>query len=525
MYKVLIADDEELTCRALEMMLKNAYSDLQVLPGAKNGAELLRMVETLKPDIIIVDINMPELNGLEAIELIRMKNKRVKIIICTAYSDFEYIRKAFRADATDYLLKPVKQTELLSVINRILQQLNAEQLRVDEQEESRRQNQEMREILGENLLTSLLFGEPDRKSFDFYFSMSGKVFSGAEVLAVRRDVSEGAGSEFFLQENVVREIVKEMNQYCSCVGKLYRGVLYLLLFPDGTERQNSYRIWVSDFAQILLMTIRRVSGMEVCCGISAMKYALEDISNGLTECRIALDGKQTGQIRFFERAGNLRNPFCGKESLYLKLLRSGDRTAYLSEIENTMLDVEWSAETIAAMRVFILDFVHRLLEQALYDADIIAKYGKEQQIDWEGLSKCLSREQMQKWMTGSLDKIQDIFARKEKIAGKEYIMRAILYMEEKYMTDLSLTQTAENVGISSFYLSRLFTQELSQNFTEILTTIRIRRALVLLRDKNNSVKEIASQAGFQNISYFYKVFKKNCGVNIGEMKEILNGRE
>ena len=92
-------------------------------------------------------------------------------------------------------------------------------------------------------------------------------------------------------------------------------------------------------------------------------------------------------------------------------------------------------------------------------------------------------------------------------------------MEEHYMEDISLEDVADNSGISSFYLSRLLKQELKQTFVEILTDIRMRQALNLLWDENKTVKEIAEKSGYSNITYFYKVFKKYTGMNIGEIRD------
>ena len=107
MYQIIIADDEAIECRALEMMIRNDFPMLQTLPSASNGAELIAGVRKYHPDIAVVDINMPQLSGLDAMELIRAENHEMKIIIVTAYSEFDYARRALKLGVADYLLKPV----------------------------------------------------------------------------------------------------------------------------------------------------------------------------------------------------------------------------------------------------------------------------------------------------------------------------------------------------------------------------------------------------------------------------------
>ena len=103
----------------------------------------------------------------------------------------------------------------------------------------------------------------------------------------------------------------------------------------------------------------------------------------------------------------------------------------------------------------------------------------------------------------------------------DYVRKAVLFMEKNYMDDISLERTAESAGISSFYLSRLLKQELNQNFTDVLTDIRMRKAMQLIWDRKLTVREIAEQCGYSNITYFYKVFKKYTGRSVGQIRSIL----
>ena len=99
-------------------------------------------------------------------------------------------------------------------------------------------------------------------------------------------------------------------------------------------------------------------------------------------------------------------------------------------------------------------------------------------------------------------------------------MRALLFMEENYEKDISLDQTAGSAGISSFYLSRLLKQEVGKTFVEILTDLRMSRAIVLLQEKKYQVKDIARMTGYPNVTYFYKTFKKYTGMNVGELRRM-----
>lgn len=107
--------------------------------------------------------------------------------------------------------------------------------------------------------------------------------------------------------------------------------------------------------------------------------------------------------------------------------------------------------------------------------------------------------------------------------ANSYVEEAVLYIEQNYMKDISLELVAGRLGISSFYLSRLLTQQLDESFTEILTDTRIDHAIELIRRENFMVKDIGRRVGYLSDTYFYKVFKKNTGMTVGEMRQLLKG--
>lgn len=150
----------------------------------------------------------------------------------------------------------------------------------------------------------------------------------------------------------------------------------------------------------------------------------------------------------------------------------------------------------------------------------LRRYSRKGKLDFPALCGCADKDSMQEWVMEVLERLSERGATEGK--SREYIERAILHMERHYREDVSMEETAEAAGISTFYLSRLLKQELSQTFVEILTDIRMKKALGLLWKGNYTVREIAEQSGYGNITYFYKVFKKYTGRNIGEIREYLS---
>ena len=116
MHTLLIADDEQIECMTLEKMIGDRFAQIEILPSVKDGASLVQSIEQNRPDIVITDINMPGMTGLEAIELLHLRYKQMQVIINTAYSDFSFAQRAIKCGACDYLLKPCNKQEILHAV-------------------------------------------------------------------------------------------------------------------------------------------------------------------------------------------------------------------------------------------------------------------------------------------------------------------------------------------------------------------------------------------------------------------------
>ena len=161
MYRMVIADDEPIECRALERKIREAAPGIELLPSVYDGMELLKSVEKNRPDIAIVDINMPGLSGLEAIELLKIRKMNLKIIINTAYMDFPYVQKALQLGASDYLLKPGDVETLSAALAKVCAELDRERRVRQSQEKNRRAAMHLQKIAAEKWLSSLMQEEWD----------------------------------------------------------------------------------------------------------------------------------------------------------------------------------------------------------------------------------------------------------------------------------------------------------------------------------------------------------------------------
>ena len=185
MYRIIIADDEEIECRALEMMIRNEFPDMEILPYVQNGIDLVASVKKNHPDIAIIDINMPGLNGLDALEMIRTRNKELKVIISSAYSEFQFAKKAMKLGVSDYILKPLNRETFCETLRKVTQQVSAEAEKRYEENRTKVQIEEINGVVGSEFLSSLMLGEPDEKSFLMMQSAMNYEYKGCILICLK----------------------------------------------------------------------------------------------------------------------------------------------------------------------------------------------------------------------------------------------------------------------------------------------------------------------------------------------------
>lgn len=187
MYKLMIADDEALERQALRHFIEHSKVEIGEIFECSNGIEAVKTALLEQPDICILDIKMPGLTGLEAMEQIRAVNKSCKVIFSTAYSYFDYAVKALQAGALDFMVKPVKKEKLIQVVNKAIDELDAER----NQEAYQSKITDLTYVLEKRILRELIMGQTDEETLWFFDAMGIKEAYGC-IFFVRfqREISE-----------------------------------------------------------------------------------------------------------------------------------------------------------------------------------------------------------------------------------------------------------------------------------------------------------------------------------------------
>lgn len=517
MYRMIIADDESIECRAQERIIQEHFKNIELLPSVYNGIELLQSVEKENPDIIIADINMPGLNGLDALEILRMKSVDAKIIINTAYQQFDYIRRALVLGASDFLTKPMKEEKFTETIQRVISQLDKERKASVQEADSSEKMQKIRRMAESEVMSSILLGEPNETEFSVLFeNLSGDYFGGL-IAAVSLN-----GDKKMHLSRVEKPLSDKIRRYCTCLSRIHKDTLYLFLIPGQQVDATNYQQWFSDLIEKIFDELQKESDnpqpLNLHFGVSGWKYEFEQIREAVSECRIALQDSSETLIHFFETKhrlpahGCLETALTGVESLavenrwepFEQQIKTAF-SAYESQDDGLQILRLWSVKIV--LQCHDKMYLHGSVSPDLFCCKV-----------WNTMNQCETIDQLCAQIICLLKEGQK--KADENDPRNQYVMEAILYMQKNYMNDLSLEQVAAQVGISPFYLSRLLKHQAYMNFVQLLTDIRITKAIELIIREDFTVKDIGSRVGYQSPTYFYKVFKKSTGMTIGEIREI-----
>ncbi len=520
MYSLIIADDEAIECRGLEMRIQNHFSNIELLPSVRNGLDFLKSVEKYQPDIAIVDINMPGLTGLEALKILKLKSFSMKIIINTAYNDFEYIQEALTLGASGYLLKPIEHQNFIDTLNRVLDAIDEERRHSRIFQETNQMMQRMKKAVGDDIMSSIILGQPNEESFQLYCQTLSEPYQGGIFGAILPVSSEEIHDPSRCLPEIKKIVEEELYAFCQYQTKLYQDVLYLYLIPGTKVTESNYQPWARNIASMLTEEIQKKLKMTVRFGFSQWKENFSRMYEAFRECNLALHSKEDS-IGFFEEPHAKEYPTIPIDTFLEKITNeimqgTGSKEEMEKQVKlflKRMQEEQYSMHTaeVAALNLLL----------SVYDT-LKSKYGLSafpfSSIKaMQEMQECHTMSELCEKIVGWLEVFQERL--KSKKVQNVYVEEAMLYIEKNYQQDLSLDEIAEKIGISSFYLSRLIKQQLKQNFIDLLTEIRIRHALFLIRQGDETVKDIGKSVGYSNSNYFYKVFKKSTGMTVGEMRD------
>lgn len=269
MYTLIIADDEEIERISLQLLLTKEFPQIEVVGMATNGVEFISLTERLQPDIAIVDVNMPGINGIDAIDLLRARGIDTRFIINTAYDEFDYAQRALSLKIEAYILKPEKRNITIQTIGKICKSIDETRHKQESQKQMYDLIQNFKPVIEREIMLSIFINQPAIESFETYCTMHEVCFKkGVIISMIPKNAKDLPDSR---KINQLRDCVqKNLKNSCTFLSNTTESNLCLMIFIPPKDNVDWQKNWLIDVITVLMDKISIKCNIEYRAGISSM---------------------------------------------------------------------------------------------------------------------------------------------------------------------------------------------------------------------------------------------------------------
>lgn len=531
MINLLIADDEVEILEGIRSVIDWEAYDIRICGEASDGKSALELIYKLSPEVVLMDIRMPKLTGLQVLEEIHRNNLNTKCIILSGYDDFYYAQEAINLKATDYLLKPCQPDDILESVLRVKKAIEAEKLRETLFDKYKSSFDENISILKEKLLRELVYNTYSdyaalQDKMDLYKINLNK--SNLLVTILHIDMLPESSKEFEqIDIETLKIAIKEI------INKIIPKSFGKEIFQNNEDvvtiiSHENQIDWYSASSKIfgeIKEAIENELQIITTIGVGGFVDNICNIFKSYSEATSAVDAKffmGEGNVIFFNEISlkslsSISYPL-NEDMKILNCLSTGNIDKLKGSIDNyfktlcsdSLISTEYVKYSCFALLGSILRFC---LEKT---TDINTIFGNN--LDWVSeIKDCKTIVQLKETILKITCYVFDVI--NENKNTNHLIKSAVEYIKENYHEDIDLETIAKNIFITPGYLSLLFKQETGVNFLEYLHKYRIQKAKEYFHNKLLKNYEVSRMVGYANEKYFSQMFKRYTGLTPTQYKD------
>ncbi|NSW89282.1 MAG: response regulator [Firmicutes bacterium] len=534
--KILIVDDEPWVQEGLVKSLPWDTLGVRVVGAAQDGKTALDIYAKTSPEIVLTDIRMPVMDGLELSEEISKINKDTYVILMSAYDEFEYARKALEVNVKNYILKPFGKEEIVLLLKKACNE-------IDETKKKTRALEEINLYERKKILETLISGILDNpeeflakcaeKGINLFekkiIMYAGRINIHNKYTSTARNTNEN-GADNIEEQNIVKLIEEDFpKDFVSIVSFMDRKNLVtgFLGFSHPYD-ESSVKTFLMDACEKL----NKQYNVSVTFGVgSAFDYinrAIESYNEAVTALNYAIICQNIkvlfyGEIPSYKSSIDNNSLFAYKQKIE-HILRAG----MAEEIKKTV--EEMNELVLKSRMLYNLGIKDIMLQFVEIPVRILVEYGysiedvfgtKYTVLDY--LNQMETLEEFKKWFasfllsTANLIDSNNYDVRKDMELAKEFIHR-------NYSKNITLQDVSEKVMLTPCYFSKVFKKEVGMSFIRYLTEIRINKAKELLDDFSLKIYDISYMVGYNNVKHFVSLLKKYLGVSPSEYRKKISWR-
>ncbi len=528
MYKILIVDDEDIVRDSIASIIDWNSLGFDEVYKAENGITALEIALDVKPDVVLTDIRMPFMDGLELSARLREQLPSTSIVILSGHDEFKYAKEAMSYGVLDYLLKPIGPESLSEKIAEIKQKLDMTKNEAKFLEKMRSQLHQSLPLLTEKFLNSLITDTYSKRSYGDTLSFLGiPLGEGPFIVSILEpDTSEIEPKDsdlyFYAVQNIAIESLPPSNPVFT---DSYGRIIIIFSIEENLGDENAHK-GVLELLNILNTNVNLYLKIQITASIGSIVDKVKNLYMSYNEAISALECKYTlgkNKIYDIKDMNYLESAIVYPHDAFVEFMdsvksASPDLIMQASKSISFALKGE-QAISIANIKLVFIEIIASLLK-------ILAVTKGTSKEVWElGLA-----------LFGELDRLNSIESFVAKVtdyalivsseisslrikSSSNIVTRVIDYILNNYQQeDISLISAAKFASVNASYLSTLFKKESGKNFVDYLNRIRIDKAIELLRSTDLKAYEIANLTGFANPHYFSILFKKLIGISPSEFK-------
>jgi len=535
-YKIVVADDEQLERQVIKAILESGEEfDVKIVGEACDGENAIKLTEKLNPDIIFMDIKMPDIDGLESTRIIKDKFPHVKVIILTAFDEFSYAQEALKLGALDYLLKPARPHQIINVLKKAIKEIEMEKKRRQKESELKERLKMVMPYIEISFVLDLVFGNiDDLQEIKERLTFLGMNSIPCVVMLVNIDNFSKATyyqseiNKQFLKKDVLSSIRSVIDEYNSLMAVPLGGDNIIILYSSTKDKEKGeIKNSVVELGEKIRKEIEKNTPVTVTVGIGGYYNDPRELYNSYQEAinsqrhSFFIGGNQVihiDDVRDFEKTG-ITYPYKKEKELVEKVKMGDGKEA--SRILKEFLELWFEGEEKGhpfMIKTRMLELLVVLTRGAVEGGADFKELSEFNYKNTRDLIDIKSRDELKSWVEIILTKLVEMVNNNRDSFKQKTINKSLKYIRENYR-DITLGKVSSFVHLSPYYFSRLFKNEVGCTFIEYVTNLRLEQAKKMLKSTSDSVVDIARKIGYSEPGYFSKVFKKKFGISPNEYRK------
>ncbi|MDQ8739022.1 response regulator [Paenibacillus sp. LHD-38] len=510
MYTVMIVDDEQLICEGIRSkLIRINHPKISRIELAYNGVQAMRLAHEIQPDIIITDMNMPEMDGLTLIKQLSLANSEIFFIFISGHGDYNYVREAFKYGAVDYLLKPIRISELEKQINIAISKVKER----SELEESSKKQPELHRKLVLDAILNVTIGNSAVTEDEQLSKEMNRIFIHPRycISLLRLDSDTQLTRWIDSIEALLKDELKQSGsaeQLHLIVTKNVTEHIILILNMDEALTKE----WLISYLHRSIEALNRSMSLAAAASISEIGDSISELNQLY---------KQAHKALFYR--------FLYENYRVLELKHAKEASSEFKLSKQQFEEIRGQIQALGAMNIAVfidkwfdlrsqdtasVEHMKKLYEVMLSEIhhSINGQLIFDDQEKLKDFDEFHSLSSLKDYMKGYLFHVKRMIT-ESSANDRTVIDIAKSFIKENYHRNINLTDVVNLLSMNYSYFSRLFKDETGMNFTAYIMKLRMEEAKRLLKDPTNRISEISGRVGYDNYYHFSRAFRNYTGMS------------